>query len=171
MPTTNPTLSVLVIAVVNLGILKTLLKTEKENPPSPTKLSTSRIASGYRMKRVRKVMSNTMVVTSMGSAKSFFLSREAPCPLAINPPLYHGRVSNNYGIRSNKDSRKLLQNEMRMAAPATILIMTNTYVNHKKSSYLTWNLVVSPVAAPAFARASMTSWMYVLMFAVASSKS
>ena len=45
-PTKNPTLSVLVIAVVKVGILNILLNTLNPKPPSPTKESTKRIASG-----------------------------------------------------------------------------------------------------------------------------
>ncbi len=46
MPTTKPTLRVLVIARVNVGMAKMRLKIEKPKLPSPTKLSTSRMASG-----------------------------------------------------------------------------------------------------------------------------
>lgn len=46
-PTRKPTFRVLVMAVVKLGMAKIRWNTLKENPlPSPTKLSTSRIARG-----------------------------------------------------------------------------------------------------------------------------
>ena len=45
-PTTKPTFSVFVMARVKLGIAKILLKMLRPKLPSPTKLSTSRIASG-----------------------------------------------------------------------------------------------------------------------------
>ena len=46
MPTTKPTLSVFVMALVKLGILKMRLNISNVSPLSPTKLSTSRMASG-----------------------------------------------------------------------------------------------------------------------------
>ena len=46
MPTRKPTFRVLVIAFVNEGMAKMRLKMESPKLPSPTKLSTSRIASG-----------------------------------------------------------------------------------------------------------------------------
>ena len=45
-PTTKPTLSVFVIALVKVGIWNIRLNTLKPKPPSPTKESTSNIASG-----------------------------------------------------------------------------------------------------------------------------
>ena len=46
MPTRKPTFSVFVMAVVKVGILKMRWKTPMPNVPSPTKLSTSNMASG-----------------------------------------------------------------------------------------------------------------------------
>ena len=45
-PTRKPTFSVFVMAWVKVGIWKMRLNTLKLNPPSPTKLSTSSMASG-----------------------------------------------------------------------------------------------------------------------------
>ena len=45
-PTTKPIFSVLVIALMNVGILNMRLNTEIPNTPSPTNESTSRIARG-----------------------------------------------------------------------------------------------------------------------------
>ena len=84
MPTVKPTFRVLVMAVRKLLIPKIRWKIDRVMPLSLLyTLSTSRIASGYRMNRVRKVMSTTMVVTMMGSAISFFRSRDAPWRDAI----------------------------------------------------------------------------------------
>ena len=71
------------IAVVNDGMSKMRWKTAKLGPCSVMKLSTSRMASGYRIKSVRNAMSTTMVVTMMGSAMSFLRSSSAPWDLAI----------------------------------------------------------------------------------------
>ena len=46
MPTTKPTFKVFVMARVKLFMAKMRLKIEKPKLPSPTKLSTSKIASG-----------------------------------------------------------------------------------------------------------------------------
>ena len=46
MPTTKPTLRVFVMARVKVGMAKMRWKMPKLKPPSPTKLSTSNIASG-----------------------------------------------------------------------------------------------------------------------------
>ena len=84
MPTVKPTFNVLVMALRKLPMAKIRWKMDMVRPPSLLyTLSTSSTARGYRMNSVRKVMSTTMVVTMMGSAISFFRSREAPWRDAI----------------------------------------------------------------------------------------
>ncbi len=85
-PTRKPTFSVLVMALVKEGILKIRRKTFREKPPSPTKLSTSRIARGYRINTVKNVTRTTMVHTITGSAISFFRSSAAPWLFAMGEP-------------------------------------------------------------------------------------
>ena len=46
MPTRKPTFSVLVMALVKVGMAKMRWKMDTPKVPSPTKLSTSRMASG-----------------------------------------------------------------------------------------------------------------------------
>ena len=46
MPTRKPTFKVLVMAVVKEGMAKMRRNTRKLKPPSPTKLSTNRMARG-----------------------------------------------------------------------------------------------------------------------------
>ena len=74
------------MAVVNVCIWKMRSKTSRLGPRSVMKLSTRRIASGYRMNSVRNAISTTMVVIMMGSARSFLRSSSALWVLAIATP-------------------------------------------------------------------------------------
>jgi hypothetical protein len=76
-PTKNPTFNVFVMALLKFASPITLLKVSRVNPESDIKLSTSNIASGYNIKTDKKTIKSTMVVTMIGSARSFFLSRLA----------------------------------------------------------------------------------------------
>ncbi len=77
MPTKSPRTSVLLMAVSKDGIASTRWNTESVGPLSPTTASTSRIASGYRMNRVKNTIRTMIVVTSIGSASNFFWSSRA----------------------------------------------------------------------------------------------
>ena len=76
-PTRNPTFNVLEMALLKFGSARTLLNVESVTQDSEIKLSTRRIANGYRIKTVRKAIRRMMVVTMIGSPNSFFLSRLA----------------------------------------------------------------------------------------------
>ena len=73
-PTKNPTFSVLMIAVSNVGIAKTRANTSSVGPCSPTMLSTIKIASGYKINSTSAATSTIIVDTKIGSAKSFLRS-------------------------------------------------------------------------------------------------
>jgi hypothetical protein len=73
-PVRKPTFRVFVIARLKFGMDITLENMAVVGPSSPMKLSTSRIANGYRMKTVKNAINTAMVVTITGSAKNFFRS-------------------------------------------------------------------------------------------------
>ena len=82
-PTAKPTLRVLVIARSNEGKAKMRVNTSKLIPLSETTESTIRMASGYKINRVKKAIRTTMVVIKIGSPRSFFRSSRALWDFAI----------------------------------------------------------------------------------------